>query len=122
MVQIARELRQRQTPAEIILWEALRNRRLANLKYRRQHPIANTAFVADFFCYQHKLVIELDGDIHAIQKTEDQQRQQAIKTAGYQVIRFTNEQILDHLEDVLITILSACCFPPPRHEGEGAGG
>jgi very-short-patch-repair endonuclease len=83
MIQIARDLRQRQTSAEVILWEALRNRRLANLKFRRQHPIAQTAFVADFLCYEHRLVIELDGAIHETQRSEDRQRQQAIEDAGY---------------------------------------
>ncbi|GIL14410.1 MAG: hypothetical protein BroJett038_31300 [Chloroflexota bacterium] len=65
LVQIARELRQRETAAEDLLWECLRNRRLANLKFRRQHPVANTPYVVDFFCYDHRLVIELDGAQHA---------------------------------------------------------
>lgn len=121
-MQIARDLWQRETSAEVLLWEALRNRRLGNLKFRRQHPIANTAFVADFFCYEHRLVIELDGSIHQEQSTQDNQRQQAIEEAGYKVIRFTNDQILDQLEDTLLTILASCFSPPPRPEGEGAGG
>jgi hypothetical protein len=67
MVDIARNLRQRETPTEEILWQAIRNRRLNNLKFRRQHPIANSAFVADFFCYDAQLVIEVDGGIHQTQ-------------------------------------------------------
>ncbi len=122
MVYVARELRQRQTKAENILWEAIRNHHLANLKFRRQHPIAHTAFVADFLCYEHGLVIELDGEIHQTQRIEDRQRQQAIEDAGYHTIRFTNEQVLNHLQTVLTAILAACDAAPPLPEGEGDGG
>ncbi len=121
MVRIARELRQCETRAEAVLWTALRNRRLANLKFRRQHPIAGTAFVADFLCYEARLVIELDGEIHETQQQEDLHRQQAIEEAGYQVLRFKNDHVLNQLEDVLTTII-ALCNPPPLPEGEGAGG
>lgn len=121
LVQIARDLRQRETPAETLLWEALRNRRLANLKFRRQHPIANTAYVADFLCYTCKLVIELDGGIHTIQQTDDALREETIAAQGYRILRFRNEDILDNLEDVLTTILLTA-DSPPRPEGEGAGG
>ena len=89
---------------------------------RRQHPISNTTFVADFLCYERQLVIELDGDIHGTQESEDWHRQQAIENAGYRVIRFTNDQIQNDLENVLITILSSTSSSPPHPEGEGAGG
>lgn len=105
MVNIARDLRQRQTPAEVIMWECLRNRRLANIKFRRQHPVANTNYVVDFFSYEHKLVIELDGGIHATQQDADAQRQSALEVLGLQVIRFTNEQVYTQLQDVLATII-----------------
>jgi very-short-patch-repair endonuclease len=133
MVQIARELRQRETPAEVILWEAIRNRRLDRLKFRRQHPIAAAAYVADFLCYEHKLIIELDGGIHREQQDEDLIRQDNLQSLGYRVLRFTNEQIYQSLEDVLIAILQAAhsshpnLEPPPvdsdspRPEGEGLG-
>ncbi|MBZ0298976.1 MAG: endonuclease domain-containing protein [Anaerolineae bacterium] len=121
MVQVARELRQRETDAEVVLWEALRNRRLANLKFRRQHPIALTAFVADFLCYEHRLIVELDGGIHETKREEDALRQQAIEEAGYQVIRITNNQVLNHLEDVLITIVSICDSSPLALRERGRG-
>jgi very-short-patch-repair endonuclease len=104
MVRIARDLRQRETSAEDILWQALRNRRLASLKFRRQHPIANTAFVADFICYDARLIIELDGKIHQNQQEADEQRQAAIESEEYVVIRFTNEQIKQDLESNLAQI------------------
>lgn len=104
MVQIARDLRKRETSPEQIMWQALRGRRLNNLKFRRQHPVANTTFVADFLCYEARLIIEIDGEIHNVQKIEDEQRQSALETEGYTVLRFTNEQMKSDLEAVLTTI------------------
>lgn len=110
MVGIARDLRQRQTSAEELLWECLRDRRLNNLKFRRQHPAANTAFVVDFFCHECRLAVELDGGIHAQQQQEDQSRQQALEDAGITVIRFSNDEVFNALERVLIDIQRAAEF------------
>ncbi|MBK8027684.1 MAG: DUF559 domain-containing protein [Chloroflexi bacterium] len=107
MTQVARELRQRETPAEVTLWEALRDRRLGGLKFRRQHPVAATAFVADFLCYEARLIIELDGGAHIGQERADADRTAALHELGYQVIRFRNERIADDLETVLHEILIA---------------
>jgi len=107
IVEIARTLRQRETSAEQILWEALRDRRLNGLKFRRQHPIANTTFVADFLCYEARLAIELDGGIHAQQQVDDRTRQEMIESLGYRVLRFSNTQVYDALADVLSEILRA---------------
>jgi very-short-patch-repair endonuclease/formylglycine-generating enzyme required for sulfatase activity len=111
MVQIAQDLRKRQTSAEEILWECLRDRRLADLKFRRQHPVAQTNYVADFFCYERKLIVELDGGIHQFQQAADAQRQRELEALGLQVIRFTNDQITNHLYDVLTTILQVIESP-----------
>jgi very-short-patch-repair endonuclease len=121
MVKIARDLRQRETEAEIILWEALRNRRLANLKFRQQHPIGNTTFVADFLCYEHRLVVEVDGEVHSTQVEQDLLRQQVIEEVGYQVLRFSNDQVLNHLEDVLTMIISFCLSSPLALRERGRG-
>jgi very-short-patch-repair endonuclease len=120
MVKIARDLRQRQTSAEELLWECLRDRRLNHLKFRRQHPVANTAFVVDFFCHDHKLAIELEGSIHADQQQEDQWRQQALEDIGLKVIRFSNDDVFNHLERVLIDIQRAA--ESPLSSGRGVGG
>jgi len=104
MVKIARDLRKKETSAEKIMWQALRSRRLNNLKFRRQHPIANTAFVADFLCYEARLIIEVDGEIHKVQQTEDEWRQSAIEAEGYTVLRFTNAQVKTDLASVLTII------------------
>ncbi len=121
MVQISRDLRQRQTPAEAIMWEALRNRRLNGLKFRRQHPIAETHYVVDFLCYEAGLVVEIDGDIHDQQQQADAQRQRHIESLGYTVMRFTNDQVYNDLQWVLATIAHAASLlpsPPGRRAGD----
>ena len=107
MMQIARDLRKRETSTEDRLWSALRDRRLAGLKFRRQHPIAGTAYVVDFLCYAAKLIVEVDGSIHAQQADDDQIRQENIEALGYQVIRLGNEEVLRNLQGVLVAILTA---------------
>ncbi|HYO89620.1 MAG TPA: endonuclease domain-containing protein [Candidatus Limnocylindrales bacterium] len=113
MVNVARDLRQRQTGAEDMLWEALRGRQLGGFKFRRQHPIAGTAFVADFLCYEARLVIELDGPVHESQQQEDAWRQSAIEDAGYRVVRFLNERVFHQLPEVLFSIHHAAMASHP---------
>lgn len=108
---IARSLRQRQTEAESRLWGALRDRRFAEWKFRRQHPIAG--FVADFACPAAKLVIELDGGQHGDQVDADASRTEKLEANGWTVIRFWNYQLFDDLDAVLIAIEAA--LPDPRH-------
>ena len=118
-VPTARDLRTHQTPAEVMLWEALRNRRLAGLKFRRQHPIG--PFIVDFCCPDRRLAIELDGGVHATQQERDAEREDLLEAAGYRVLRFTNEAIHDDLAAVLeiVTAVAACApsrpaLPIPR--------
>jgi very-short-patch-repair endonuclease len=108
----ARELRGRQTSAEEILWEALRNRQLAGLKFRRQHPIG--PFVADFCCPDRRLIVEVDGGVHAAQRQDDAQREVLLETAGYLVMRFPNEAIISDLSYVLTAIRTAAEAQRPR--------
>jgi len=100
----ARQLRQEATSAEQLLWELLRNRQLLGRKFRRQHPIGR--FIADFFCDDANLVIEIDGAIHqeASQQERDRVRAEALQQYGYYLLRFSNEQVLHHTEDVLQAI------------------
>jgi very-short-patch-repair endonuclease len=95
-------LRQQMTPAESHLWEALRNKQVAGLRFRRQHPIGR--FILDFYCPAIKLAIELDGPIHADRQDYDQARTEVIAAYGYQVLRFTNEAVLTDRASVLNTI------------------
>jgi very-short-patch-repair endonuclease len=102
----ARELRREMTPAEKILWAQLRNRDLAGFKFRRQHPLER--FIVDFYCAACRLIVEIDGDIHDLQQERDAVRTEALEAQGYRIIRFRNEQVLNHLETVLAAIKTAC--------------
>ncbi len=95
---ISRLLRQRATPAESILWQELRNRRLNGLKFRRQYPVSG--FILDFYCAEKNLGIELDGSIHDTQEEYDKIREQLISESGIRILRFSNQEILENLEDV----------------------
>ena len=86
-------LRKNETPAEKHLWKMLRNRNLLGLKFRRQHPIAR--FIADFYCAELKLVIEIDGSIHEREDIikYDLERENYLKELGLKVLRFKNEDV-----------------------------
>jgi very-short-patch-repair endonuclease len=101
IVRAARQQRQQSTCAEETLWDALRSRRLAGLKFRRQHPYER--FVLDFFCVELQLAIELDGDIHndPDQAARDAERTEFLLARGIRVLRFKNEQVESELETVL---------------------
>ncbi|RRR65921.1 MAG: endonuclease domain-containing protein [Candidatus Viridilinea halotolerans] len=103
----ARQLRQTQTLAESQLWEQLRGRRLDGWKFRRQHPVDR--FIVDFYCAEQRLVVEVDGSIHAEaeQAAYDLERSAILQAAGYRVIRFSNEQICSEMPVVLQTLRAA---------------
>ena len=96
----AKENRQHMTAAEKTLWSLLR-RTFYGFKFRRQHPIND--FIADFICLEAKLIIEVDGAYHceAQQQMNDQIRTDILSDMGYKVIRFTNEEVLQHPKDVI---------------------
>lgn len=102
----ARNLRKNETRAEEVLWEALRDRRFAGVKFRRQRPVGK--YIVDFYCHSAKLVIELDGAVHDLpgQKERDLLRQAEIEAMGYRVIRFSNQRIFRDLDRVLNEIHS----------------
>jgi very-short-patch-repair endonuclease len=99
----ARRLRRNMTPAEQRLWEALKGRHLAGLKFRRQHPVG--PFVLDFYCPERKLVVELDGAIHDNQVNGDHARTEQLAGYGYRVIRLGNEEVFHDLDSVVRRIL-----------------
>ncbi len=101
----ARELRRRETEAEAILWAALRGRQVAGLKFRRQRPAG--PFVLDFYCADHRLVVEVDGAIHDEQREQDAARTAILKQYGYRVVRFRNAEIASDLAAVLARIAEA---------------
>lgn len=104
--QRAKELRHNPTPAEMLLWQHLRKRQLNGWKFRRQHPLGRT--IVDFCCPGCKLIVELDGPIHAMQTRRDAARMKHLESFGYTVIRFTNERVENAIESVLTEIATAC--------------
>ncbi len=97
--QAARALRKQPTHAESLLWNALKQQQLAGLRFRRQHPVGR--FVLDFYCPSLKLVIEVDGAVHDSQVEFDAARTDVLESAGYYVLRFRNEEVLNDLPSVL---------------------
>ena len=98
----ARQLRRNMTPEEKLLWKNLRARRLSGAKFLRQHPIIYQLydnrpyyFIADFYCAEKKLVVELDGKIHDFQKEYDQHRDEILKSLGLNVLRIKNDELRD---------------------------
>ncbi|MBD2424671.1 endonuclease domain-containing protein [Phormidium sp. FACHB-1136] len=104
---LCRELRKEQTSAEGLLWAALRNRQLEGLKFRRQHPLGR--YIADFYCAERRLVIELDGAVHDLpdQQEYDRIREDIIRAQNLTVLRFRNEAVETDLEGVLFGIYQA---------------
>jgi very-short-patch-repair endonuclease len=105
-VPAARELRQRQTISEDLLWQRLRNSQLG-YKCRRQHPIDQTLYVVDFYCQHTKLIVEIDGAIHGQQIQEDQDRQAQIEALGYRFIRVSATMVEENIGAVLNLIRDA---------------
>lgn len=98
---LARDQRRQPTRAEAAFWQAVRARRFANLKFKRQMAIG--PFVADFCCFEHRLIVELDGEPHASDeaRARDARRDAFLRREGYQVLRFPNERVLGNLDFVL---------------------
>lgn len=134
----ARELRSDATYPERRLWGLLRGRRLAGLKFLRQAPIE--PFIVDFFCREHGLVVELDGESHNDRAAYDQRRQQFLEARGLTVLRISNDDGLNNLEGVLFAIVRSAGLDPvawqrgdygrldpdlippsPPHRGTGSG-
>jgi very-short-patch-repair endonuclease len=102
-----RALRRQATDAEVLLWQLLRNRQLGGVKFRRQQPVGK--FILDFYAYEFKLAIELDGGDHAkpSQARYDAGRTLALEAEGIRVLRFWNNELLSNPEAVLQRIWDA---------------
>jgi very-short-patch-repair endonuclease len=112
MTALAREQRQNMTPAGRVLWEALRDRRLEGARFKREHVLGR--YIADFYCPVARLVIELDGAVHNTEEAAayDAVRDEALQARGVRVLRFRNDQVLNHLPDVLETIKATLALTP----------
>jgi|WetSurMetagenome_2_1015567.scaffolds.fasta_scaffold646299_1 very-short-patch-repair endonuclease len=123
---IAHEKRHKPTPAEKELWKYLKNKKLCDFVFRRQHCICQ--FIVDFYCYKAKLVIEVDGDIHRYKVEEDKIRQQYLEGLKLKVLRFPNDEVLNNTQKVVLQIKdfltaksSASFLPAERRAGEKVG-
>lgn len=116
----ARQFRQEMTPAERLLWQSLRGKRLAGLHFRRQQVI--DGFIADFYCHAAKLVIEVDCTVHERQTEYDAERSRILAARGLHLLRFSNTQVERHLEAVLAQIQAQLspfdASPTPFSSGE----
>ena len=121
LVARARELRQQQTPAESLLWELLRDRQLADAKFRRQHQVGD--YLCDFYCHEAALVVECDGAPHhaAQGKKHDAKRDAYLKSQGLTVLRFENDRVINETEEVLRAIAASLPSPDGRRAGVEGG-
>jgi very-short-patch-repair endonuclease len=93
------------TRSEAVLWECLRDRRCAGLKFRRQVPMG--WFVADFLCRERGLIVEVDGGVHEETQEYDRMRDGEMHRHTYRVLRFSDARVLQDVQDVIRTIVSA---------------
>ena len=110
---VCRDLRKNSTNAEKLFWQAVRNKKFEERKFLRQHPFFHdvtgkeTFFVADFYCHEEKLIIELDGKYHKYRLKEDEKRTEILNYLGVRVIRFSNEDVIKDLNNVLKKVKSS---------------
>ncbi len=108
----SRHLRRGSTDAEMKLWHHLRSRSLCATKFVRQQPVG--PFIVDFACREHRLIIEVDGSQHA-ESPKDKARDAFLRSQGYRVLRFWNNDVLTNTAGVLETIANALAALQPPH-------
>jgi len=111
-----KELRREMTLAEKILWEKLRANKLG-VHFRRQQVIQG--FIVDFYCHKAKLVVEIDGDVHDLQKEEDERREEALFAMGLRVVRFRNDEVMENLLSVVEKIKAIIAVTTQRETSNG---
>jgi very-short-patch-repair endonuclease len=107
LLKYRRNLRIRETNAETIFWQHVRNGKLNGLKFKRQHSIGN--YIVDFYCASEMLVIELDGSVHNSkeQKEKDQLRDKNLREINFKILRFKNQEIFTDMDNVKQRIINA---------------
>jgi very-short-patch-repair endonuclease len=119
MLNNAKTLRSKQTEAEQRLWYHLRAHRFLGLKFKRQKPMGR--YIVDFVCLEQRLIIEVDGGQHSEQLHYDQDRDAWLRSQGYTVLRFWNNDVMQQLENVLEQIRCALPSPPTPLPQTGEG-
>ncbi len=112
----AKEMRKNPTKAESVLWNELRTKKVG-FKFRQQHPIDN--YIVDFVCLSKRLIIEVDGEIHQYQLEKDGERELLLKEKkGFKILRFTNDEVINSLETVLLKIEETLKILPSIEDSE----
>ncbi|MDO8445443.1 MAG: DUF559 domain-containing protein [Deltaproteobacteria bacterium] len=111
LIYAAKSLRKRFTEVERLLWWHLRARQIEGFKFRRQEPIGR--YIVDFVCFESKVIIEVDGGQHSIETEKDKKRDEWLKSEGFKVFRFWNNEVLTNTEGVLEVIRTNCLSHPP---------
>jgi len=108
LTELARNLRKNPTIAESKLWNYLRNKKLNGIKFRRQEPIGD--YIVDFISFEKNLIIEIDGDYHKYkeQKEYDKYRDEYLKFNDALILRFSNDDVLNDIDNVLEKIRVEC--------------
>jgi very-short-patch-repair endonuclease len=102
ILKAAKILRDNMTSSENIIWERLKGKQICGVRFRRQHPI--DIFIADFYCHEARLVVEIDGEVHENQKDYDIGRSAEMEKYDILVIRFINIQVQTEIDNVIRTI------------------
>ena len=102
ILEAARILRKNMTSSEKLLWNQLKGKQIFGLRFRRQHPI--DIFIADFYCHEVRLVVELDGEIHNQQKEYDDGREAEMDKYNIKTVRFMNQEVENNIEKVISEI------------------
>ncbi len=119
----AREMRREATVAERKLWSHMRRKSIGGVRFRRQYPLFG--FIADFYCAEARIVVELDGDSHAEREDYDRWRSRELNRRGYRVVRFLNQEVIENIEGVIEKIWEELKAPPPQSSpvsNNGGGG
>ena len=122
LLKFAKGMRHQPTKAEAVIWTALRGARLQGFKFKRQQPIG--VYIVDFVCFEHSLIIEIDGGQHGDEVPKDQARSNWLQDQGFTVLRFWNNEVIERKDDVLESIIRALReYPSPQplsHKRRGA--
>jgi len=106
LAHFAKKLRKNSTVVESLLWQRLKARQIQGVKFRRQQPIEN--FIVDFVSFEKRIVIELDGGQHKMNRKKDNKRDRFLAENGYTVLRFWDSEVIENMEGVLEVIRKKC--------------
>jgi very-short-patch-repair endonuclease len=109
--ELGKALRKRPTDAEQLLWRHLRMNQMEGFKFRRQQPIDH--YIADFVCFENRIIIEVDGGQHAAESNKDRERDSYLQQSGFKVLRFWNNEVFQNITGVLEVIRENCLSHPP---------